>query len=191
MLDHSDESSVIFRIKGHNAEAVFANETGKHVIQRIPATERNGRKQTSIVGVAVLPLQPELSKSLLPWNEIEWKAQCGGGPGGQNVNKTASTVRMRHKPSGEFVCIMNERSQEQNKELARRILSAKVNQQKNMRLTGDYSQIRKERVGDGGRGDKVRTYNLMESRVVDHRLGTKTTQVKEIMKGNLDLILAQ
>lgn len=130
-----------------------------------------------------------MSKGMLPWNEIEWKAQCGGGPGGQNVNKTASTVRMKHIPTGEFVCIMNERSQDQNKELARRILSAKVHNKRNASVFGEYGQIRRDAVGDGGRGEKVRTYNLMESRVVDHRLGTKTSNIKDVMKGNLDLVI--
>jgi len=142
-----------------------------------------------VVGVAVLPLPPEASKGLLPWNELEWKAQCGGGPGGQAINKTASTVRMKHIPTGVAVCIMNERDQHKNKALAHRILSAKVLDLLNGRSAEAYSSLKRERIGNGNRGDKVRTYNVMESRIVDHRLGTKTSNVKEVMKGNLDLIL--
>lgn len=116
----------MFRVSGSGAEKAFENEAGKHVIQRIPVTERNGRKQTSVVSVAVMPLPPDTVRGLLPESELEVKFQCGGGPGGQNVNKTASTVRMRHTPTGLSVVIMNERDQHKNKRLAHRILSAKV-----------------------------------------------------------------
>lgn len=142
-----------------------------------------------MVGVAVLPLPPETSRGLLPWNEIEWKTQCGGGPGGQNVNKRETTIRMTHTPTGLSVRIMNERNQDKNKQLAHRILSARVLDLLNGRSVSAYAELRKEKLGNGSRGDKVRTYNVMESRVVDHRLGTKTSNVKEVMKGNLDLLI--
>lgn len=174
---------------GDSAWKAFKNEPGKHVIQRIPITERNGRKQTSVVMVAVLPLPPAQAKGLLPEHEIETIFQCGGGPGGQSVNKTASTVRMKHKPTGVSVIICNERNQHQNKMTAHRILSARVTDMKNKKQHGDYQTIRREQMGNGARGDKVRTYNVMESRVVDHNLGTKTSNIKAIMKGELDLIL--
>lgn len=137
----------------------------------------------------MLPLPPERSTGLLPERELDIKNQCGGGPGGQAVNKTASTVRIRHIPTGMMVVISNERSQPQNKAIAWRILSAKVLDAKNQKAAGDYAAMRRERLGNGSRGDKVRTYNVMESRVVDHRLGKKTSNVKAIFKGELDLIL--
>ena len=88
-----------------------------------------------------------------------------------------------------MVCISNERSQPQNRAIAWRILSAKVLDARNQKANGDYAAMRRERVGNGSRGDKVRTYNVMESRVVDHRTGKKTNNVKAIMKGELDLVL--
>lgn len=138
--------------------------------------------------MAVLALPPEQSRDLLSFNEIDVKFQCSGGPGGQHRNKTASACRMVHRPTGLSVFIANERCQFKNKAVAHRILSAKVNDLKNKNSANDYSSLRKSMI-DGSRGEKVRTYNVMESRVVDHRTGKKTSDIKEIMKGNLELIL--
>jgi len=188
-IELSDLGHVILRVTGIGCEKAFSNEAGKHVVQRVPDTERNGRRQTSIVSVAVLPLPPVMESGLIPESEIEVKCQCGGGPGGQNVNKTASTVRMKHKPTGLSVIICNERDQFKNKKLAHRILSARVFEQKNNKAAADYNTTKRQQLGGGNRGDKVRTYNFIESRVVDHRLGTKTSNIKSIMKGELQLIL--
>lgn len=184
----SELGHVILKVVGNNVEEAFKNESGKHVVQRVPDTERHGRKHTSIVSVAILPLPQVKNTKLIPEKELDIKAQCGSGAGGQKINRTHSFIRMKHIPTNISVYIGNERSQNQNKNLAHRILSAKVNDFINQKIDLDYSKNRKEQVGDGKRGDKTRTYNFCESRVVDHRLGTKCNNIKEIMKGNLELI---
>lgn len=186
---NSEQGHVTLQISGEGAGKIFAGETGKHVVQRIPPTESNGRKQTSVVSVAVLPLPPEKNYRPLPENELEIITQCGKqGAGGQHANKTASAVRAKHLPTGLNVFI-NGRCQKQNRKDAIKILTAKVNEQKNSGLQAGYNHMRRQSLGDGGRGSKKRTYNFMDSRVTDHATGKKTHKIEDVMrKGNLDLI---
>lgn len=186
---NDDDGHWVVRFWGRGAGRAFRHESGKHCVQRVPPTESRGRRQTSFVCVAVLPIPPRHEMRDLPEAEIEVKTQCGRQKaGGQHANKTASAVRMTHRPTGLQVFI-NGRQQHQNKEEARRILTARVRQMERERLYGDYEAKRREQLGDGTRGDKIRTYNFIDSRVVDHRLGTKTGDVKSVMKGQLGIIL--
>lgn len=141
-----------------------------------------------MVSVAVLPIPTRLSLESLPDDELVVKSQGGSGPGGQHQNKTDSAVRMTHKPTGLQVFI-NGRDQQRNRREARRILTAKVYDYFQRQHNAAYDAERRKQIGDGGRGDKVRTYNFINSRVVDHRLGRKTKQIKRVMKGELDLLI--
>lgn len=185
----SDLGHRTLKFIGKGVWKAFKNESGKHVVQRVPPTERNGRRQTSIITVAVLPLPPENKEEALREQDLETITQTGKQKaGGQNVNKVASAVRMKHKPTGISVFI-NGRDQGKNRKEALCILTARVNQLRREKELNAYSKDRKQKIGNGSRGDKTRTYNFIESRVIDHKLETKTNNIKEIMKGNFTLIL--
>lgn len=167
---------------------MFGREGGKHCVQRIPPTEKGGRRQTSYLTVAVLPV-PKQSRRTLSESDIEVKTQGGHGKGGQHQNKTDSAVRMRHKPTGLHVFI-NGRSQHANRREALRILTAKVNDYMCAQEDAEYAKLRKLRMGDGGRGDKIRTYNFIKGRAVDHRSGKKTSEVRRIIeRGAFNLLV--
>lgn len=188
VLDNGD-GHVVFKVTGRKAGLAFANEAGSHCVQRVPPTERSGRRQTSFVTVAVLPLPPEQKFIPLPDRELEITTQTGKQKaGGQNANKVASAVRMLHKPTGMKVFI-NGRDQIQNRKEALRILTAKVNDARNSQTVEAYAAKKSEQMADRGRGQKIRTYNFIDNYVTDHRSGKETRNVKAVMKGNLDLIL--
>lgn len=186
-LLHSDYGHVVAKVSGKGAGNAFKNEPGKHCVQRIPETEAKGRKQTSIVVVGVLPIRSDTGSEPLKDADLDVTTQRGHGKGGQHQNKTDSAVRMRHIPTGLSVFI-NGRDQHSNKREALKILTAKVHEVRLAEVDGEYAEIRKAQMGDSGRSNKVRTYNLLESRVVDHRLGTKTGNVKAVMKGEFQLL---
>lgn len=186
-LLHSSFGHKIVQISGPNAVKAFENETGKHIVQRIPPTETKGRKQTSVISVAVLSLPPERDIKPLNMNEVEITFMRGTGPGGQNKNKVESCCRAKHKPTGLQV-VIDARDQGQNKKDALRILTVRVNEREIEKKEAEYGAERRARLGNGSRGEKRRTYNFLESRVADHILGTKTSNVKEVMKGNFGLL---
>lgn len=187
LVDSSTGSATI-RVTGVNAKTVFSSESGQHCIQRIPPTESKGRRQTSYVKVSVLPIPPRHELTLLPKNELETFCEVGSGPGGQHRNRTASCVRMRHKPTGAEVYI-DGRCQQQNRKTAHELLSVKVGQEAEKRAQSDYDKNRRAQQGSGARGAKVRTYNFIKSRAVDHRSGGKTSKVRDVIeKGRFDLM---
>jgi peptide chain release factor 1 len=184
----TEDSHVTIQVRGSGAGTAFSHESGQHCIQHRPKNGK-GKPHTSLVSVAVLGIPPDGARRPLDMNDVEVKTQCGSQKaGGQHANKTASAVRMTHKPTGLKVFI-NGRSQTQNKEDAQRILASRVNEYYAEQQRASYDAHREANSCKTGRGGKTRTYNLMDSRVVDHRLNTSTSNVKEVMKGNLDLIL--
>jgi len=184
----SSDGHVAAKFTGNNVWAAFEHEGGKHCLQRVPPTESNGRRHTSMVSVAVLPIPEEKMMKPLPESELEITCQTGHGPGGQHQNKTASAVRMVHKPT-KLMVFINGKDQHANRREALKILTAKVRTQEQSKIAADYNANRKAQLGSGGRGDKIRTYNFIDSRAVDHRTGKKTSNLKSLLKGDLSLLL--
>jgi len=183
---HSSEGHMTATIKGKGVGKKFADESGKHCVQRIPPTETKGRRQTSIVSVAVLPLREKVETQLKD-ADLEVSFVNIGSAGGQHANKTSSAVRMQHKPTGLKVLI-NGRDQHFNKREALRILSARVEQKLQEDADSEYNVDRKDKLGDGGRSAKIRTYNFAKGRIIDHVTGKKTGNIKKFMKGDIEVL---
>lgn len=183
---YTSESAWSLHVTGDGCWEAFRNESGKHVVQRVPATESRGRRHTSVVAVAVLPLEKR-AEARLQDDEVEIVTQKGHGKGGQNQNKVESAVRAIHRATGMSVFI-NGRDQFRNKQLALEILAAKVADAQQNALDRDRNQLKAEQVGYGSRSGKARTYNFINSIVIDHRTGFKTSQVGEVMKGRFELL---
>ena len=173
---------VVLKITG---EEVFRNlkyESGVHRVQRVPATETQGRIHTSTVTVAVMPEAEDVDVQLKP-DDLDIKATRSGGPGGQHVNTTDSAVQITHLPSGIQVKCQDGRSQTQNKEKALEILRAKLFEAKQREEQAKYSAQRKALIGSGDRSEKIRTYNFPQSRVTDHRINHTSHNIEGILAG--------
>ena len=187
-LVDSVHGKIAARIVGDGAGQAFQYEAGPHCVQRIPPTESRDRRQTSYVLVAVLPVPPKREIRLLPETECDVWCAVGSGPGGQHRNRTQSCVRMRHKETGMEVYI-DGRHQHRNRRLAHEILSAKVAHHRMQAERDTFESMRRRQLGSGSRGDKIRTYNFIKSRAVDHRTGKKTSRVKDVIeRGRFDLL---
>lgn len=169
----------------YGAYQTFQYESGVHRVQRVPDTEAAGRIHTSTATVAVLPeIKP--SQVELREQDLEWQFTRAGGPGGQNVNKVNTAVRLTHLPTGLTVFVHEERYQARNKEIALNMIRAKVWQKEEEKRLGALSDQRSLAVGSGMRAEKVKTYNFPQNRLTDHRLGKSWHNLKEIMEGRLD-----
>lgn len=179
---------VIFRIHGRGAFQKLMHESGVHRVQRIPETEKIGRVHTSTVTVVVIPEAKETDFELKP-QDVRIDVQRATGPGGQNVNKRETAVRVIHLPTGIIVVSQEERTQQSNKEAAMSIMRSKLLAIKKEEETKAKSEIRKTQIGTGDRSDKIRTYNFPQDRVTDHRIKKSWHNLAGIMEGGLDEII--
>jgi peptide chain release factor 1 len=174
-----------FAVKGDGAFSVFKFEGGTHRVQRVPATESQGRIHTSTATVAVLPEAEDVDVQVDP-NDLEIDVYRSSGPGGQSVNTTDSAVRITHKPSGIVVSMQDEKSQLQNREKAMRVLRARLYERAVAEQQAELAADRRSQVGTGDRAEKIRTYNYGERRVTDHRIKLTAHNLDQVLEGELD-----
>ena len=187
-LDGSDLGGinlVTILINGDTAWSRLKFEGGTHRVQRVPATESQGRIHTSSATVLVLPEAEEVEVEI-DERDLEIDVYRASGPGGQGVNTTDSAVRITHKPTGVVVAMQDERSQLQNRARAMQVLRARLLKLAQDEQEAAMSVERRSQVGSGGRGEKIRTYNYKENRVTDHRIGFTIYRLQEVLAGDLD-----
>lgn len=175
-------------IYGKNAYSILKFESGVHRVQRIPATESQGRVHTSAVTVAVLPEAEDVDIDINR-DDLRIDVYRSSGAGGQHINKTSSAIRITHMPSGMVVTCQNERSQRQNKEKALQILKARLYDKALHENQDKTAADRKGQVGSGDRSERIRTYNFPQGRVTDHRVNVSIYQLDDFLNGNMDEIL--
>jgi peptide chain release factor 1 len=168
----------------HGAYETFQYESGVHRVQRVPVTEAQGRIQTSTATVAVLP-EVKSHQIEIAETDLDWQFTRAGGPGGQNVNKVNTAVRLTHKPSGLVIFVREERYQARNKEIALNLLRSRLWQLEEDKRLSALSDKRSLAVGRGMRSEKIKTYNFPQNRLTDHRLGKSWHNLKEILEGKL------
>ena len=179
---------VTFMVKGVDAWSRLKHEAGPHRVQRVPATESQGRIHTSAATVAILPEAEEVDVHVDP-NDLIVDVYRSSGPGGQSVNTTDSAVRLTHKPTGLVVTCQDEKSQLQNKDKAMRILRARLLQIEEEKREAELSTVRRSQLKGGGRSEKIRTYNFKENRVTDHRVGLTLHSLDAVLAGDIDALV--
>ena len=180
--------NIVFEIVGRGIFEKMKYESGVHRVQRIPETEKSGRVHTSTATVAVLQKAKETDIEIKP-EDIEMSFYRSGGPGGQNVNKVSTAVRIVHKPSGLVVSSQEERSQARNKERALEVLRTKLLDIKRNREQGAITDERRKQIGSADRSEKIRTYNFPQDRITDHRIKKSWGNIDKILDGNLDRVI--
>ncbi len=176
---------VIFKVTGDEVFRRFRFESGVHRVQRVPATEAQGRIHTSTATVAVLPEAEEVDLEIRP-EDLRIEVCRAGGPGGQGVNTTDSAVQILHIPTGKIVRCQDGRSQQKNKEKALGILRARLLEEKQREEAEKYSANRRSQIGSAGREEKMRTYNFPQNRVTDHRIGLTLYNLDSFVEGEID-----
>jgi len=179
---------VIALIEGDKVYSRLKYESGVHRVQRVPATEQQGRVHTSAVTVAVLPEAEDVDIKIDP-KDIRIDTFCSSGPGGQSVNTTYSAVRITHIPTNTVVSCQDEKSQIKNREKAMRVLRSRLYEVEMQKQQEALAKERKSMVGSGDRSEKIRTYNFPQNRVTDHRIGLTIHQLPEVMDGKLQPLI--
>jgi len=195
LLDYTDGTSggykeIICGVQGEDVFGAMKWESGVHRVQRVPATETQGRIHTSAASVAVLPEMDEVEVDI-NMNDVRKDTFCSSGPGGQSVNTTYSAIRLTHIPSGLVVSCQDEKSQIKNFDKAMKVLRSRLYELELDKQNAEVGAQRKLMVGSGDRSDKIRTYNYPQSRVTDHRIGLTVYNLSAVMEGDLDEFVEQ
>jgi peptide chain release factor 1 len=179
---------IIFSVSGKSVYGNLRYESGVHRVQRVPATESQGRIHTSAVTVAVLP-EAESTDIEIKDADVKVDVYRSSGPGGQSVNTTDSAVRLTHLPTGLVVICQDEKSQIKNKAKAFRVLRARLYELEESKKQAERAAERKSQVGTGDRSERIRTYNFPQSRVTDHRINLTLYKLEQVMQGSLDELI--
>ena len=179
---------IIFMIRGKGAYSKLKFESGAHRVQRIPTTESGGRIHTSTATVAVLPEVEDIEIDIKE-SDIRVDTFCSSGAGGQSVNTTKSAVRLTHVPTGIVATCQDGKSQNSNKEMAMRVLKARIVDKFREEEEAKYASERKSKVGTGDRSERIRTYNFPQSRVTDHRIGLTLHKLDYVLNGDLEEVI--
>ena len=183
-------SQIQFMVSGEMVYSLLKYESGAHRVQRVPATESQGRIHTSVATVLVMPEATEIDFQL-DMNDIRVDTFCSSGPGGQGVNTTYSAVRVTHIPTGMFVACQTYRSQHENKAAALQLLTTRLYDQLVREKEEAEGATRQSLIGKGDRSEKIRTYNYPQNRVTDHRIGFTINRLDAIIDGKLDLVIQE
>ncbi len=187
--EHGGYKEIISRISGNGIYARLKFESGAHRVQRVPATESQGRIHTSACTVAVLPEADEVEEIEINTTDLRVDTYRASGAGGQHVNKTDSAVRLTHLPTGIVVECQDQRSQHKNRARAMSLLQAKLLDVELSQRTSEQAESRRLQVGSGDRSERIRTYNYPQGRVTDHRINLTLYKLAEVLEGNLDQVI--
>ena len=187
--EHGGYKEIIARVEGVGAYARLKFESGTHRVQRVPATESQGRIHTSAATVAVLPELDEIARVELNPSDLKVDTFRASGAGGQHVNKTDSAIRITHLPSGMVVECQDERSQHKNRARAMSLLSARLFDAQQQKQQQAQSELRRTQVGSGDRSQRIRTYNFPQGRLTDHRINLTLYSLEAIVAGDLDPVV--